>query len=97
VVLICSAVLLTKPNIKLVLLAFISTLPINITLQLIFPEMNYFLRAFWVIISGLTLAIVASKGQLHSILSLFQPASKQNRNWGWILAISLVVLHFVFH
>ena len=97
VVLICSAVLLTKPNIKLVLLAFISTLPINITLQLIFPEMNYFLRAFWVIISGLTLAMVASKGQLHSILSLFQPASKQNRNWGWILAISLVVLHFVFH
>ena len=97
VVLICSAVLLIKPNIKVVLFAFVATLPINIGLQLILPEMNYFVRAFWVIFSGLSLGIISSKGQLNSIVSLFQPASKQNRNWGWALAISLLFLHFIFH
>ena len=96
-VLICSAVLLIKPNIKVVLFAFVATLPINIGLQLILPEMNYFVRAFWVIFSGLCLGIIASKGQLNSIVSLFQPASKQSRNWGWALAISLLFLHFIFH
>ena len=97
VVLICSAVLLIKPNIKVVLFAFVATLPINIGLQLILPEMNYFVRAFWVIFSGLSLGIIASKGQLNSIVSLFHPASKQSRNWGWALAISLLFLHFIFH
>ena len=97
VVLICSAVLLIKPNIKVVLFAFVATLPINIGLQLILPEMNYFVRAFWVIFSGLSLGIIASKGQLNSIVSLFQPASKQSQNWGWALAISLLSLHFIFH
>ena len=97
VVLICSAVLLSKPNIKVVLFAFSATLPINIGLQFIFPEMNYFIRAFWVIFSGLTLGILGSKGQLNSIVSLFQPANRQSRNWGWALAISLILLHFIFH
>ena len=97
VVLICSAVLLIKPNIKVVLFAFVATLPINIGLQLILPQMNYFVRAFWVIFSGLSLGIIASKGQLNSIVSLFQPASEQSRNWGWALAISLLFLHFIFH
>jgi SSS family solute:Na+ symporter len=97
VVLICSAVLLTQPNIKVVLFAFMATLPLNIGLQVIFPEMNYFVRAFWVIFSGFFLGIIGSKGQLNSILSLFQPASKQSRNWGWALAISLLFLHFIFH
>ena len=97
VVLICSAVLLIRPNIKVVLFAFVATLPINIGLQLILPEMNYFVRAFWVIFSGLSLGIIASKGQLNSIVSLFHPASKQSRNWGWALAISLLSLHFIFH
>ena len=97
VVLICSAVLLIRPNIKVVLFAFVATLPINIGLQLILPEMNYFVRAFWVIFSGLSLGIIASKGQLNSIVSLFHPASKQSRNWGWALAISLLFLHFIFH
>ena len=97
VVLICSAVLLVKPNIKIVLFAFVATLPINIGLQLVFPEMNYFVRAFWVIFSGLSLGIVASKGQLNHLVQLFQPATNQNRNWGWALAASLILLHFVFH
>ena len=42
VVLICSAVILIKPRQEVVLFAFIATLPINISLQIFLPEMNYF-------------------------------------------------------
>ena len=97
VVLICSAVLLLKPNHNVVLFAFIVTLPINITLQLFLPEMNYFVRAFWVIIIGLLITVVGSKGKLKSIIGLFTPADKYSRNWGWALAATLVLLHIVFH
>ena len=46
VVLICSAVILLKPSKKSILIAFLLTLPLNIVLQFLFPDMNYFLRAF---------------------------------------------------
>ena len=97
VVLICSAVILLKPNIKVVLFAFIATLPLNIALQLFMPEMNYFVRAFWVIIIGLFITVIGSMGKLNSLITLFQPADKYSRNWGWVLAITLVLLHIVFH
>ena len=97
VVLICSAVVLLKPNRNVVLFAFIATLPLNIALQLFIPEMNYFVRAFWVIIIGLFITIIGSMSKLHSLIKLFQPADKHSRNWGWVLAITLVLLHIVFH
>lgn len=97
VILICSAVLLIKPNIRIVLIAFIASLPINIILQILFPEMNYFVRAFCVILSGLSIAILGSKGRLNNVLSLFQPSSLSIKYWGWALAISLLLLHFIFH
>ena len=97
VVLICSAVVLLKPNRNIVLFAFIATLPLNIALQLFMPEMNYFVRAFWVIIIGLFITIIGSMGKLNSLIALFQPADKYSRNWGWALAITLVLLHIVFH
>ena len=82
VVLICSAVLFLKPNLKLVLTAFLLTLPLNIGLQVALPEMNYFVRAFWVIFSGLSIALLSSKGQLNGLVSLFQPANEQSKRWG---------------
>ena len=97
VVLICSAVLLIRPNLKLVLTAFLLTLPLNIGLQISLPEMNYFVRAFWVIFSGLTIALIGSNGSLNPLFSLFQPANSQTKRWGWALAISLFILHLVFH
>ncbi len=75
-VLICAAVLLIKPNRKIVLMAFIASLPINIALQLLFPEMNYFLRAFWVIASSLGFALLGNKGRIHNLTSLFKPSAK---------------------
>ena len=97
VVLICSAVILTKPRQKIVLFAFIATLPINISLQIFLPEMNYFVRAFWVILIGLLLTTLASRGRFNSLLSLFRPANNLTRNFGWALAISLILLHIIFH
>ena len=97
VVLICSAVILIKPRQEIVLFAFIATLPINILLQIFLPEMNYFVRAFWVIMIGLSLTILASRGQFNSLLSLFRPANNLTKNFGWVLAISLILLHIIFH
>ncbi len=97
VVLICSAVILSKPRREIVLFAFIATLPINVSLQIFFPEMNYFVRAFWVIFIGLSITIAGSRGKLNSILGLFEPANRGTRNWGWSLAISLLLLHLIFH
>jgi len=97
VVLICAAVLLIKPNRKIILMAFIASLPINIALQLLFPEMNYFLRAFWVIATSLGFALLGNKGKIQKLSSLFKPSSKRIRNWGIALAISLFALHIIFH
>ena len=97
VVLICSAVILIKPRQEIVLFAFIATLPINIVLQIFLPEMNYFVRAFWVITIGLSLTILASRGQFNSLLSIFRPANNLTKNFGWVLAISLILLHIIFH
>ena len=97
VVLICSAVILIKPRQEIVLFSFIATLPVNISLHIFLPEMNYFVRAFWVILIGLLLTTSASRGQFNSILSLFRPANNLTRNFGWALAISLILLHIIFH
>ena len=97
VVLICSAVILIKPRQEIVLFAFIATLPVNISLQIFLPEMNYFVRAFWVILIGLLLTTLASRGRFNSLLSLFRPANNLTRNFGWALAISLILLHIIFH
>ena len=97
VVLICSSVLLIRPNLKFVFAAFLMTLPLNISLQVFFPEINYFVRAFLVIFSGLIIVLIGSKGALNSLFSLFQPANSKTKRWGWILAISLFILHIIFH
>ena len=97
VVLICSAVVLVKPNLNKILFAFLITLPLNIGMQFFYPSMNYFIRAFFVIVIGLILSIVFSKSKLNPIFSLFQPANKINKFLGWILAFSLLIIHISFH
>tara|TARA_Y100000389_G_scaffold166363_1_gene171100 strand:- start:9371 stop:10912 length:1542 start_codon:yes stop_codon:yes gene_type:complete len=97
VVLICSAIIIIKPHTKRILTAFLITIPLNITLQLLFPEMNYFVRAFWVIFSGLAIAIIGSKSGLVSIKNLFETSTPQHKFWGFVLLLSLLFLHYVFH
>ena len=97
VVLICSAVLIVKPKAKLILVAFLITVPVNILLQLIFPEMNYFVRAFWVIFTGLSISLLGNQNRIVSISGLFKAASPKHTFWGVLLFISLLTLHLVFH
>jgi len=97
VVLICSAVLLLNPFKKTILFAFVLTLPFNLLIQLFFPEMNYFLRAFWVIFSGLTIAILFNTNKLKNIFKLIYVSSKSNSILGWSLLISLILIHIIFH
>ena len=97
VVLICSAVLIVKPKAKLILVAFLITVPVNILLQLTFPEMNYFVRAFWVIFTGLSISLLGNQNRIVSISGLFKAASPKHRFWGVLLFISLLTLHLVFH
>ena len=95
VVLICSSVILLKPKHKYVLLGFLITIPLNFMIQMLFPELNYFVRAFFVIISGLSISLFNSK--LVSFNNLFISYSSQTRNIGILLLISLVLIHIVFH
>lgn len=97
VVLICSAVILVKPNPNKILIIFLIILPLNMGIQFLYPSMNYFVRAFFVIISGMILCIIFSKNRLNPIFSLFIPANQINKFWGWILAFSLLLIHISFH
>jgi SSS family solute:Na+ symporter len=85
------------PNRRLVLIAFGITLPINVGLQLLLPEMNYFVRAFWVIFSGLLVAVVGSGLKVRGFKDLLEAADHVTGRWGWALAGSLLLLHIVFH
>ena len=97
VVLICSAVTLYKPNRKWILWAFILTLPLNIFLQNFYPDLNYFVRAFYVIIAGLFIAISSSNFRFSNLIALFYGANNKTRYLGWLLLLSLTALHIVFH
>ena len=95
VVLICSAVLLIRPNLKLVLTAFLLTLPLNIGLQVLLPEMNYFVRAFWVI-SGLTIALIGSNGSLNPCFLSSSPLI-QNQKMGMGFGHKFIYPSSCFH
>ena len=97
VVLICSAVILVKPKEKNILLAFLLTLPINFIFQFLFPEMNYFVRAFWVIFSGISIAILGNIEKFNRLGKIVSSASLKNQRLGILLLISLILIHILFH
>ena len=96
VLLICTSVLLIKPNKKLIFYLLVLSIPLNLIIEKLIPELNYFLRAFTVIISLLILSILFSEGKIKKIKSLFYPSSILNRNLGYLLLGSLIILHFLF-
>jgi SSS family solute:Na+ symporter len=97
VVLICSSLLFMKPKLRIILLAFLITLPTNLILQSLLPEMNYFVRAFWVIFSGLTFAFFFNFKRRIKLSSIAKASTVKNYYLGVILFISLILLHFLFH
>lgn len=99
VVVICLAAFLVAPNHKLAILSFAITIPLHILIISVYPEMNYFVRAMWVIIiSFLVTALPASfnKGWLP-INEVFKSSSASIKQLGWGLLGSLALLHVLFH
>ncbi len=101
VVIICTAVFLLSPSRRMTLVAIILTIPVQIGLTIWYremydAEMNYFNRALCAIAIGLLLVLLSSwQGGWRK--NLIQYYSKQTLAIGIGLAVSLVVLHIVFH
>lgn len=98
VVLICAAVVFVKPSHRGSLLAFIITIPMQFAVLFAFPEMNYFVRAFWVIVSGLLVVTCFSfqKG-IYKINDLFYTEERIIGWFGYELLASLILIHIIFH
>ncbi len=112
VVLICAAAFLIAPKRQLAVIAFFSTVVLQFAFSLwLFPDMNYFVRAMWVIIIGFLLIAIPTglnlirepsmdshqKAGFKSLKDIFVFASPLVMWAGIGLILSLVVLHFVFH
>ena len=97
VVLIISAIFLIKPKVKVILIAFIMTIPINFLIQFLFTEINYFLRAFIVIIFGLIIVFFWNRKKILSFNSILNSSSIKNTYIGIILLLSLILIHIIFH
>lgn len=97
VVLICAAGFLLAPGHRASLLAFVATIPLQLLLQGSFPEMNYFVRAGWVIVLALGgLALASGTGGKPRKDGLLQAANPELTRWGLGLLVSLLMLHLVF-
>ena len=97
VVLIISAIFLIKPKVKVILIAFIMTIPLNFLIQFLFTEINYFLRAFIVIIFGLIIVFFWNRKKILSFNSILNSSSIKNTYIGIILLLSLILIHIIFH
>ena len=98
VVLICSAAILIAPKHRLAIFAFLLTMPLNILLKSIYPEMNYFVRAGWVIVSCLTILLAGSyQGGFTRFKDYFKFDDHSIKWVGGLLLVSLIALHIIFH
>ena len=97
VVIICAAAFLVAPQHKVTFVAFLATIILQFIFKSFFPEMNYFVRAMWIIIIGFILIVVFSKTRFKDPRVFFQTASKQITGLGLGMLISLILLHLVFH
>lgn len=98
VVLICTAAFMVVPNRKATLIGFLSTIPLHLIIIYLFPDMNYFVRAMWVILIALIFVmLVSSRNGFRKWKELIQYDSPAILKTGAALAISLILLHIIFH
>ena len=58
--------------------------------------MNYFLRAFWVIFSGLFVAIIFNLNRIKNVFKLIHVSSEKNKILGWCLLIKFDINSYYF-
>ncbi len=106
VVIISASAMLIAPKHKVAIAAFLLTVPFHLILQYVFPEMNYFVRAMWVILAAFTLIAATSRGfgidrsirdDQGNTIPLFKSESRTLTLAGWGLLASLGLLHWIFH
>lgn len=99
VILICTAVFLVIPTKKYILIAFLSTVPMQFLLKWAIPDMNYFVRAGWVIIIPLLFLIIIAfmTGKITQPKDWLVFANKRMKWVAALMLISLILLHIVFH
>ncbi|MFK8161153.1 MAG: SLC5 family protein [Lewinella sp.] len=98
VVVILSAVLLVAPLPRMTLWAFLASAPLNLAIQYYVPDLNYFVRA-GVVIVGLFIVfqLLPGKNKFRPFKELFVTDQRSTAWFGFGLALSLIVVHFVFH
>lgn len=98
VVLICSVLFFASPKRSSVLMGFLITVPLQFVVLASFPEMNYFVRAFVVIFSGLLYVFIRNIGrEVSPLRSIISQQSQTTKIEGTLLLLSLFLLHFLFH
>jgi SSS family solute:Na+ symporter len=98
VVLICTAGFMIAPRHRTTLIAFFSTIPLHLIIIQFFPDMNYFVRAMWVILVAFGMSALGSVGTggFRRWKDLFQYDSKEIGRIGLGLLLSLIALHIIF-
>jgi SSS family solute:Na+ symporter len=98
VVVILSAVLLIAPVPRITLWAFLASAPLNLLIKWQYPDMNYFVRA-GVVILGLFVVfqLIPGKNRIRPLHELWEADGKSTAWLGIGLALSLLVIHLVFH
>ncbi|MFD2586438.1 SLC5 family protein [Croceitalea marina] len=97
VVLICAAAFLMAPKHRVALFGFVATIPLQFLFIYLFPDMNYLVRAMWVMLIGFTIIWLGSKSSFIKDKLKPEPASPLLGKVGIGMALSLIALHIIFH
>ncbi|MEN0005693.1 MAG: sodium/solute symporter [Bacteroidota bacterium] len=98
VVLICTAAFMVTPNRRTTLIGFLSTIPLHLIIINLFPDMNYFVRAMWVILIAMVFVMgISARGGVRTWKELIQYDSPTILRLGGVLLASLILIHIVFN
>lgn len=97
VVIICTSAFVIYPNHKRAIAGFFSTIALHLLLVNIQPEMNYFVRAMWVILIAFSISAISFRSNYWVNFGDLSQSDSIIKRIGWLAAFSLVLLHILFH
>lgn len=95
VVIICGAALVLAPKHRMAMFSFLLTIPLHLTFQEVFPDMNYFVRAMWVILIAFGVLAATGRG-FRPVNDWLTASDDEMKELGWGLLASLAVCHALF-